>query len=131
VLMRLKSDLAEVLLAAAEGRLDEIEPLEWDPRPAVCVVMASQGYPGTYGNGQEIRGLEATDALEDVKVFHAGTKLRGKAVVNNGGRVLGVTALGDDLAEAKARAYEAVKRISWSGSWCRSDISDKALNAEE
>jgi phosphoribosylamine---glycine ligase len=130
VLMRLKSDLAEVLLAAAEGRLDEVEPLEWDPRPSVCVVMASQGYPGSYGKGHAISGLDAAAELDDVKVFHAGTTLRGASVVNNGGRVLGVTALGDDLAAAKARAYEAVKRISWSGGWNRTDISDKALAAD-
>ena len=75
VLMRLKSDLAEVLLAAREGRLNKLPPLEWDPRPAVCVVMASEGYPGEYEKGKVIRGLAEADALEDVKVFHAGTKL--------------------------------------------------------
>ncbi|MHC4878122.1 MAG: phosphoribosylamine--glycine ligase [Planctomycetota bacterium] len=125
VLMRLKSDLAEVLLAAAEGRLDQIEPLDWDDRPTVCVVMASDGYPASYEKGRLIAGLEEAGELENVKVFHAGTKLKGSQVVNNGGRVLGVTAIGDDIFDAKQRAYAAVDRIKWEGGWCRSDISDK------
>jgi len=125
VLMRLKSDLAEVLLAAAEGRLAEIPALEWDPRPAICVVMASDGYPGDYEKGRPIRGLEDAAALEDVKVFHASTVKQGKQVLTNGGRVLGVTAMGDTIAAAKLRAYQAVKCIRWDGAWCRKDISDK------
>lgn len=126
VLMRLKSDLAQVLLAAAEHRLEEIDPLEWDERPTVCVVMASEGYPGSYEKGRTITGLDEAAELEDVKVFHAGTKLHNSLVLNNGGRVLGVTALGDDLAQAKSRAYEAVGKINWEGGWSRGDISDKA-----
>ena len=126
VLMRLKSDFAQILLAAAEHRLDEIEPLEWDPRPSICVVMASDGYPGSYEKGRPISGLDSAAELEDVKVFHAGTQLQHGKVVNNGGRVLGVTALGDDLSAAKAKAYEAVQRIQWDGGWYRNDISDKA-----
>jgi phosphoribosylamine---glycine ligase len=126
VLMRLKSDLAEVLLAACEGRLNKLPPLEWDPRPAVCVVMASEGYPGDYEKGKVIRGLAEADALEGVKVFHAGTRLVEGEVRTDGGRVLGVTAIGDDLAHAKLRAYQAVKKIRWDGAWCRKDISDKA-----
>jgi len=127
LLMRLKSDLAKVLLAAAEGRLEEIEPLEWDPRPAVCVVMASEGYPGDYLKGHPIRGLEEAAELPDVKVFHAGTALADGQVVTTGGRVLNVTALGSNLANAKLQAYRAVKCIRWEGAWCRKDISDKAL----
>ncbi|MBI1311499.1 phosphoribosylamine--glycine ligase [bacterium] len=130
VLMRLKTDLAEVLLAAAEGRLDQIEPLDWDDRPTICVVMASAGYPGSYEKGRPISGLDAAAQLENVKVFHAGTKLKGSQVVNNGGRVLGVTAIGDDLAEAKRRAYQAVDLIRWDGGWCRRDISDKASQSQ-
>lgn len=130
VLMRLKSDLAEVLLAACDGRLNKLPPLEWDPRPAVCVVMASEGYPGNYEKGRVIRGLAEADELEDVKVFHAGTKLVDGEVLTDGGRVLGVTALGDDIAHAKLRAYQAVKKIRWDGAWCRKDISDKARGAE-
>ncbi len=126
VLMRLKSDLAQVLLACAEGKLDTLEPLEWDPRPAVCVVMAAKGYPGSYPKGDVISGLDAAAKLSDVKVFHAGTQMKNRSVVTNGGRVLGVTALGDDIAAAKRRAYEAADLISWNGGWCRRDISDKA-----
>ena len=126
VLMRLKSDLAEILLAAATGKLHEIEDIEWDPRPAVCVVMASEGYPGSYEKGRKIRGLENTTDLEGTKVFHAGTKVEGDHVVTTGGRVLGVTALANSIPEAKLRAYQAVKEIRWDGAWCRKDISDKA-----
>lgn len=127
VLMRLKTDLFELLLAAAEGKLDRIPSLDWDPRPAVCVVMAAEGYPGDYEKGSTIRGLAEADALPDVKVFHAGTKRRADgSVVTDGGRVLGVTAIGDTIAAAKLRAYQAVKPIRWDGAWCRKDISDKA-----
>ncbi len=126
VLMRLQSDLAAILLAASEGRLDEIEPLEWDARPAICVVMASDGYPGSYEKGRFITGLEAADALADVKVFHAGTQMHNDQVATNGGRVLGITALGDDISDAKRRAYAAIDCIKWDGGWCRTDISDKA-----
>ena len=129
LLMRLKTDLLPVLLAAAEGTLDRLEPLEWDPRPAVCVVMASEGYPEAYRRGLPIRGLEEAAAMPDVKVFHAGTALCDGQVVTAGGRVLGVTALGDSLALAKRNAYAAVKKIRWEGAWCRKDIADKALQA--
>jgi phosphoribosylamine--glycine ligase len=127
LLMRLKTDLADVLEAAAEHRLERIGGLEWDPRPAVCVVMASEGYPGDYEKGRPIRGLEDAAQLPDVKVFHAGTARLGEQTVTAGGRVLGVTALGDSIATAKRQAYTAVKCIRWSGAWCRKDISDKAL----
>ena len=127
LLMRLKSDLFEVLEAAADGRLGEIGPLEWDERPCTCVVMASDGYPGDYDKGREISGLANADALEDVKVFHAGTELSEGQVVTNGGRVLGVTAIGNTISQAKLNAYSGVKEIRWRGAWCRKDISDKAL----
>ncbi|MFK7776544.1 MAG: phosphoribosylamine--glycine ligase [Gimesia sp.] len=126
VLMRLKTDLAQLLLASAEERLDSIEPLEWDERPAVCVVMASEGYPGDYTKGKAIRGLDEAAKLEDTKVFHAGTTIREEEVVTDGGRVLGVTAIGDTISQAKLKAYQAVKCIRWDGAWCRKDISDKA-----
>ena len=126
LLMRLKGDLAKILLAVATGTLDQIPPLEWDPRPAVCVVMAAEGYPGEYPKGHAIRGIDEADKLPDVKVFHAGTQLKNGEVVTAGGRVLGVTALGQDISEAKLKAYQAVKLIRWDGSWCRKDISDKA-----
>jgi phosphoribosylamine---glycine ligase len=127
ILMRLKTDLADVLEATVDGRLEEIGALEWDPRAAVCVVMASEGYPGPYEKGKPIRGLEDAARLPDVKVFHAGTALSGGQVVTNGGRVLGVTALGNSIPAAKLQAYTAVKCIRWEGAWCRKDISDKAL----
>ena len=127
LLMKLKSDLFEVLDAAADGRLGEIGPLEWDERPSTCVVMASEGYPGDYDKGREISGLANADALEDVKVFHAGTEISEDQVVTNGGRVLGVTAMGNTISQAKLKAYSGVKEIRWRGAWCRKDISDKAL----
>lgn len=127
LLMRLKTDLMDVLEATVDGRLHEIEPLDWDPRPAVCVVMASEGYPGTYRTGLPIRGLEEADKLPGVKVFHAGTRLVEGRVLTAGGRVLGVTALGETIARAKLNAYTGVKQIRWEGAWCRKDISDKAL----
>jgi phosphoribosylamine--glycine ligase len=127
LLLRLKSDLLDLLEATVDGRLDELAALEWDPRPAVCVVMASEGYPGSFERGQPIRGLEEAARLPDVKVFHAGTALRDGQVVTDGGRVLGVTALGSSISAAKLQAYTAVKNIRFSGAWCRKDISDKAL----
>jgi phosphoribosylamine---glycine ligase len=130
VLMRLKTDLCELLEAAIDDRLGDFaeDRLEWDPRPAVCVVMASGGYPGNYARGKMIQGLDDAAKLPDVKVFHAGTKLEpGGMVITDGGRVLGVTALGDTLADAKAKAYEAVGMISFPGAFYRKDIADKAL----
>ena len=126
LLMRLKTDLLDVVEATVDGRLSELDPPEWDPRPAVCVVMASEGYPGPYAKGHEIRGLGAADAMDDVKVFHAGTKIVEGKTVTSGGRVLGVTALGQSIAAAKLQAYAAVKQIRWQGAWCRTDIADKA-----
>ena len=127
LLMRLKTDLVDLLEAAVRGRLDQIDDLEWDPRPSVCVVMASQGYPGHYETGFPIRGLEAAAEVPLTKVFHAGTTLADGKVVTAGGRVLGVTGLGDNVARAKLNAYTGVKCIRWDGAWCRKDISDKAL----
>jgi len=126
LLMRLQSDLLDILEATVDGRLNEIDPPVWDPRPAICVVMASQGYPGEFEKGRVITGLEAANAIADVKVFHGGTKLQDGQVVTDGGRVLGVTALGNSLAAAKLQAYTAVQAIRWPGAWCRKDISDKA-----
>jgi phosphoribosylamine--glycine ligase len=130
VLMRLKTDLCELLEAAIDDRLGDFaeDRLDWDPRPAICVVMASGGYPGNYAKGKMIQGLEDAAKVRDVKVFHAGTRLEANnRVVTDGGRVLGITALGDTLADAKARAYEAVAKISFPGAFYRKDIADKAL----
>lgn len=126
ILMRMKSDLLEVLVAVCKGKLNEVQ-LVWDSRPAVCVVMASGGYPGAYEKGKVITGVADADKLKDVKVFHAGTAMRDGKLVTNGGRVLGVTAMGNTIADAKARAYEAVKLIAFEGAYCRSDIADKAI----
>jgi phosphoribosylamine--glycine ligase len=132
LLPRLKTDLLDLLDAVVDGKLEEFaeDRLEWDPRPAVCVVITSQGYPGSYSKGKVISGLEEAAALSDVKVFHAGTTLENGLVVTDGGRVLGVTALGATLAEAKHKAYEAVSRIHFQGASYRRDIADKALGPE-
>jgi phosphoribosylamine--glycine ligase len=123
----LRSDLVDLLEATVDGRLEELPPLEFDPRPSVSVVMASEGYPGSYERGAPIRGLEEAAAIPDVKVFHAGTTTIDGQVVTSGGRVLAVTALGNTIGAAKLQAYTAVKCIRWKGAWCRKDISDKAL----
>lgn len=125
IIMRLRSDLLPILDLTVDGKLNELQDLDWDPRPSVCVVMAAEGYPNDYRKGDEIRGLEAAAALPDTKVFHAGTKLSGDKVLTTGGRVLGVTSLGDNLPSAKLNAYKAVQAIRWTGAWCRKDISDK------
>jgi phosphoribosylamine--glycine ligase len=126
LMMRLKSDLVEAMAATAEHRLDEIT-LEWDPRPSVCVVMSSGGYPDEYQKGYQITGIYEAEALGDVKVFHAGTALREGKLVNAGGRVLGVTALGDTIAAAQRRAYDAVSKIHWQDCYCRKDIAFRAI----
>jgi phosphoribosylamine--glycine ligase len=125
LMARLKSDLVEVLLAGIDRRLDEIT-LEWDPRSALCVVMASAGYPTTSRKGDRITGLGV--ACSDAVVFHAGTARNDDGdVVTAGGRVLGVTALGDTLADAAARAYAQVDSITWDGEQHRHDIGWRAL----
>jgi phosphoribosylamine--glycine ligase len=126
LLPRLESDLLAVLLAAREGRLDTLD-LHWKPQAALTVVMASGGYPGAYEKGHVIHGLEAAASLPGVTVFHAGTEQRGNEVLAVGGRVLDVTAMGHDVAEARARAYAAVGKIGWKGAFSRSDIGWRAL----
>ncbi len=127
ILMRMKTDLVPVLEAIVDERLDQVS-IQWDERPAVCVVMASQGYPGSYPKGMEITGLNDLKSLGNVEVFHAGTALKDNQVVTSGGRVLGVTALGNDIGEAIGNAYSAVSRIKWEGVYYRKDIGQKALN---
>jgi phosphoribosylamine--glycine ligase len=126
ILVRLKSDLLQVCLAVCDGTLEDVT-LQWDERPAVCVVMASGGYPGDYQKGKKITGLAEAEQLKDVIVFHAGTKNKDGDIVTDGGRVLGVTALGQTIADAKARAYQAVERIKYEGAYYRRDIADKAI----
>jgi phosphoribosylamine--glycine ligase len=130
ILMRLKSDLLEVCLAVCEQKLDEVT-LVWDCRPAVCVVMASGGYPGDYEKGRVITGIDQAEKLEDVAVFHAGTAMKDGSLVTAGGRVLGVTAIGDTISQAKTRAYEAVDKISFDGAYFRKDIADKAIKVRK
>ena len=128
LLMRLRSDLLDVLEATVDGQLSALKPPDWDPRPSVCVVMASQGYPGAYQKGLPIRGLAQAAEVPDVKIFHAGTTVQDETIVTTGGRVLGVTAIAKTTALAKLQAYRAVKCIRWDGAWCRKDISDKAIH---
>ncbi len=127
ILMRLKSDLLEVIEACVEKRLNELR-LEWDERAAVCVVMASGGYPGSYKKGKKIENLdEAANITNDFFVFHAGTKATNAGIVTAGGRVLGVTALGAGIPEAIDKAYQVVESISWKGVHYRHDIGKKAI----
>ena len=126
IMHRLQSDLGALCLAALDSRLDQVSAV-WDPRPAVGVVLAAGGYPGTYEKGQAIAGLDS-DWPSTTKVFHAGTRSEGNAVVTQGGRVLCVSALGDSIAEAIAAAYAGVDRISWEGMVCRRDIGWRAID---
>lgn len=126
LLMRLEGDLVEIILAVLEGKLDETV-LRWKNDAAVCVVLASKGYPDSYEKGFPISGLDSLAEGADLKVFHAGTALKEGKVVTAGGRVLGVSALGGDILEAKRRAYNAVKAIRFEGMHYRTDIADKAL----
>ena len=126
IVARMDFDLAEALQAAAAGRLREVAA-RWKPGASACVVMAAAGYPGEPRTGVKIEGLEAAAAVRDTVVFHAGTKLKGEAVVVSGGRVLGVTATGSDLSVAAARAYEAVGKISFEGAQYRHDIGAAAM----
>lgn len=132
-LRRMKSDLVPYLLATARGKLGELELPEWDPRTCVGVVAASEGYPGTYRKGDPIRGLDEAAGEAEVVVFHAGTRASksGAGVVTDGGRVLCVTALGDDVGQARQRAYAAYERIHWDGKFARRDIGLPRAKREE
>jgi phosphoribosylamine--glycine ligase len=125
LVMRLKTDLIDVVEAVLDETLDRIT-LDIDPRPTVCVVMASGGYPGAYKKGKVIRGLTRAARQDSVVVFHAGTALKNKKTVTAGGRVLGVTSIGKDLADAISKAYETAAMIQWPGSFYRTDIGAKA-----
>ncbi|MFK5646948.1 phosphoribosylamine--glycine ligase [Ornithinimicrobium sp. LYQ121] len=130
VLARLRTPLAGILLAAAEGRLAELPPLDWSPESSVAVVVAAQGYPAAPRTGDEITGLDEAATVEGVHVLHAGTALRDGAVVSAGGRVLSVVSLGEGLSQARARAYGAVHRIHLAGSHVRGDIAQAAEQGE-
>jgi phosphoribosylamine---glycine ligase len=129
LMLRLKSDLVPALLAARDGMLKNFD-LRWSPQAALTVVMATQGYPASYPKGSAIGGLEDAAQIEGVEIFHAGTALADGRIVANGGRVLNVSALGRDVAEARARAYAAVERIRWPEGFCRRDIGWRALQRE-
>ncbi|NWF91468.1 MAG: phosphoribosylamine--glycine ligase [Syntrophaceae bacterium] len=126
VLMRMKGDIVPILEACINGDLAR-RAIEWDRRASVCVVMASRGYPGDYEKGKAIQGLKEVSQMRDVFVFHAGTAMKDGQVVTNGGRVLGVTGLGEDIPRAIERTYEAVRKIYWEGVHYRTDIGRKAL----
>jgi phosphoribosylamine--glycine ligase len=126
LIMRMESDLVPVLEAVVDQRLRDVE-IRWRSEPAVCVVMAAGGYPGPHDTGKTITGLAAAASLTDVMVFHAGTARRDDTIVTNGGRVLGVTALGHDIPDAIDRAYRAVETIHWDGVHYRTDIGRKAV----
>jgi phosphoribosylamine--glycine ligase len=128
VLPLLKTDLVDVMEAVIEHRLDQLK-LEWHEHAAVCVVLTSAGYPGSYTTGRPIRGLGEGPSSDDVIVFHAGTKREGNDIVTAGGRVLGVTGIGPGLAAARARAYQAARAISYEGCYLRSDIASRALQS--
>ena len=130
LMVRLKSDLLELLLATADGTLDR-QTAQWSDDVALTVVMAAEGYPGTPKKGTEIRGVDAANGGKHVQVFHAGTKLDSNGrLLADGGRVLNVTALGATVGEAQKRAYEAVAKIDWPGGFCRSDIGWRAIERE-
>nr|WP_320048529.1 phosphoribosylamine--glycine ligase [uncultured Desulfuromonas sp.] len=127
LLSRMKSDVVPVLLDCARGELTT-KALEWYDRAAVCVVLAAGGYPGSYGKGDVIEGIDAANAVDGVRVFHAGTAEKDGKIVTAGGRVLGVTGWGETVADAISKAYEGADKIQWNGMQMRRDIGQKALN---
>lgn len=129
ILMRLDTDILSILEAIPDGQLHTVQT-RWNKRPSVCVVMSTKGYPGDYPKGMEIRGLERVKVLKDVMVFHAGTAFTNGKIVTDGGRVLGVTALGETIKHAIDRAYQSVEMITWDGAYYRKDIGRKALARE-
>lgn len=126
IMMRMKSDLYEYLDATVEGNLRLMPPISWKKQSAVCVVLASKGYPESYPKNEQIMGLESVNS-DVVFVFHAGTKTENNKILTNGGRVLGVTALGNTLHDAISNAYDAASKISWKSKYCRTDIGKKGL----
>ena len=130
LMLRLKSDLLPALIAARDGVLDTFD-LRWRSEAAITVVMAANGYPVSYRKNTVIKGLDEAAAINGVEIFHAGTVERDGQILANGGRVLNVSALGKDVREARARAYEAIARIDWPGGFCRRDIGWRAVKREE
>ncbi|MBC2884556.1 phosphoribosylamine--glycine ligase [Ochrobactrum sp. CM-21-5] len=130
LMMRMESDLLEIINAAVDGRLDEIS-IDWKDQPALTVVMAAEGYPSNVKKGSIIRGIDKLEGIDGVKIFHAGTAQKDGELVANGGRVLNVTAIARTVAEAQAKAYDAVKKIDWPEGFYRSDIGWRAVEREE
>ena len=130
ILMRLKSDLLEALIACVDGRLEQIA-LDWEDDPALLVVLATHGYPGHYAKGSQIHHLDEAAAMDGVEVFHAGTRSTHGRIIANGGRVLGIGARGPSFAEAQRLAYAAVDRIDWPEGFCRRDIGWRAVEREQ
>jgi phosphoribosylamine--glycine ligase len=128
LMLRLESDLVEMLYATAIGKLQDVKPV-WSEQPSICVVMAAKGYPGAYAKNTPIRNLEEAAKVSGSVIFHAGTVEKGGEIVSTGGRVLGVCATGATLAEAQATAYEAIGKIDWPEGFCRKDIGWRALKA--
>jgi phosphoribosylamine--glycine ligase len=126
ILMRMDSDLFEYLVGSIDSTLEEMQPISWKDKSAVCIVLASKGYPESYPMGDEIFGLE--NIFDDANIFHAGTKNLDKKIITNGGRVLGVTALGDTLKSAINKAYSITEKISWKNKYLRTDIGKKGLS---
>jgi phosphoribosylamine--glycine ligase len=130
LMLRLMSDLLPALIASRDGQLKSFD-LRWYPDAALTVVMAARGYPGDYQRGSAIEGLDAAAEVDGVEIFHAGTKAAGGKITANGGRVLNVSALGKNVTEAQARAYQAIGRIEWPGGFCRRDIGWQAVKREK
>ncbi len=130
LMMRLKGDLVQIMLATMQGRLDEVD-LSWNRRCCCCVVMASGGYPGSYEKGKPITGIDEANGLDGVQVFHAGTALKNDQVVTAGGRVLNVCALGSDLADAQERANAACEHIRFDGAYFRRDIGYRVMKVKQ
>ncbi len=127
IIMRMESDIYDYLLASSEGKLHSLSPISWKNQSAVCVVLASKGYPEAYIKNEEISGQDISS--DKVQIFHAGTKKENGKILTNGGRVLGVTALGDSLEDAISQAYSTVEKISWPNKYCRKDIGKKGLSS--
>jgi phosphoribosylamine---glycine ligase len=130
LMMRMMSDIVPACLASCDGQLKNFD-LRWFPDPAVTVVMAAKGYPGDYNKGSRIEGLDAAAKVEGVEIFHAGTIVKDGAILANGGRVLNICASGKTVAQAQARAYQAVDRINWPDGFCRRDIAWQAVEQEQ
>jgi len=130
LMLRMMSDIVPALIASRDGQLKNFD-LRWYPDAALTVVMAAKGYPGDYKRGTTIEGLYDASQVEGVEIFHAGTKQDGQKITANGGRVLNVSALGKNVTEAQARAYQAVDRIQWPDGFCRYDIGWQAVKREK